>query len=190
MLASSCAPTRKYPLTQGDTAYRPPTLSPTQTQVKPTPVTSSTESAASSSTDEADGTDETDNCDNVLRFIDDLTIPDNTELAPGSTLDKRWEVENAGSCNWNDQYGLRLVSGPAMEAQTEQKLYPARSGTRVPVRIIFTTPQTPGNYTSAWQAFTPNGVPFGDQIYITIIVVEAPPEPTAEPIEAESTGDA
>jgi hypothetical protein len=102
--------------------------------------------------------------------MDDLTIPDGTVVVAGSTLDKQWEVENAGSCNWEEGYQIRLISGEAMGAEPEQGLIPARSGSRVTIRIVFTAPDEPGDYRSAWQAFNPEGTAFGDPFYIDISV--------------------
>ena len=74
-------------------------------------------------------------------------------MAPGSTLDKQWLVQNSGDCNWDARYRLRLISGDALGAATEQALYPARAGTQATLRILFTAPQEAGDYVSEWQAF-------------------------------------
>jgi hypothetical protein len=111
-------------------------------------------------------------CTNQLTFQDDLTIPDGSAIAPGEVLDKRWQVENSGTCNWDDRYSLRLVAGSDLGAQLQVGLFPARSGTVVPIRILFTAPQEAGPYRSAWQAYGPDGEPFGDQIFIDIVVTE------------------
>jgi hypothetical protein len=105
-------------------------------------------------------------CEDQLTFITDLTIPDGTIVSPDSTLDKRWEVENSGSCNWNGNYRIRLIAGPDLSAQKEQALYPARNGTRAVIRLVFKAPLEPGSYRSAWQAYNPHGEPFGDPFFI------------------------
>lgn len=110
-------------------------------------------------------------CQNNLSFIKDATIPDGTEVSPESTLDKRWEVENNGDCNWGEGYQVRLIAGPEMGSQKEQALYPARSGSRATIRILFKAPSEPATYRSAWQAFSPQGEPFGDPFFIDIKVV-------------------
>lgn len=111
-------------------------------------------------------------CTNQLTFQDDLTIPDGSLVAPGEALDKRWEVENSGSCNWDQRYSLRLVAGSDLGAKPQMGLYPARSGTVAPIRILFNAPGEPGPYRSAWQAYGPEGEAFGDQIFIDIVVAE------------------
>jgi hypothetical protein len=103
-------------------------------------------------------------------FQEDLTVPDGAVVRPNEIIDKRWQVENTGSCNWDEQYSLTLLAGPQLGAQIEQALFPARSGTQAVVRILFTAPQEPGNYRSAWQAQDSQGNLFGDPIYIDIMV--------------------
>ena len=109
-------------------------------------------------------------CTDNLRFIEDLTIPDGTNTQPGEFLDKRWLVENAGSCNWSEDYRVKLVSGPAMGVPEEQALYPARSGTQAVIRMIFVIPKESGLLRSAWQAYNPNGEAFGDPFFIEVLV--------------------
>jgi hypothetical protein len=105
-----------------------------------------------------------------LLYISDMSIPDGTQVKPGEKLDKRWEVENNGTCNWDQTYQLKLVAGSEMGVPAEQSLYPARGGSKAVIRMVFTAPQDPGTYRSAWQAFDPNGSPFGDPFYIEVIV--------------------
>lgn len=109
-------------------------------------------------------------CMDNLIFLADATIPDGSEVEPNSTMDKRWEVKNSGNCNWDERYRLRLIAGPAMGAAQEQALYPARSGAQVTIRIVFQAPAEAGSYRSAWQAYNPEGQPFGDPIFIDIKV--------------------
>lgn len=113
----------------------------------------------------------TPDCSNNLTFVEDQTIPDGTLVQPGDILDKRWLVENSGTCNWDGHYRLRLIAGADMGLSPEQALYPARGGTQVSIRLIFTAPEQPDVYRSAWQAFSPAGEPFGDPIFIEVQVV-------------------
>jgi hypothetical protein len=111
----------------------------------------------------------TPDCANDLTYLMDLTIPDGSQVAPGSSLDKRWKVQNSGTCNWDERYQVKLVSGSDLGAQA-QPLYPARGGTEFIIQIIFTAPGEPGTYQSAWQAHDPQGNPFGDLFYIQVVV--------------------
>jgi hypothetical protein len=112
----------------------------------------------------------TPDCRPGLTYLEDLSLPDGTLVSPGERLDKRWRVENSGSCNWDAGYSLALLSGPDLGAAPEQALFPARSGSQVELRILFTAPQEPGTYRSAWQARDPHGQPFGDEVFIEVVV--------------------
>jgi hypothetical protein len=109
-------------------------------------------------------------CVNSFSWLNDITIPDGTQVVPGFQLDKQWQVKNTGTCNWNETYSLRLTAGIEMGAPSPQALVPARSGAEAVVRLQFTAPSEPGRYRSAWQAHTPDGKPFGDPIFIEIVV--------------------
>lgn len=153
----SVPPASEHPEPFVPATLAPTSLPPTETPAPATPVVEVTATG----------------CVDSLSFVADVTIPDGTVVSPGSTMDKRWEVKNTGTCNWNDKYTLRFISGDQMGAEPEQALYPALSGTQAIIRIVFTAPSEPGTYRSAWQAYNPAGQPFGDPFYIEIIV-EAP----------------
>jgi hypothetical protein len=111
-------------------------------------------------------------CNNGLFFIEDLTIPDGTQVAPGTMLDKRWRVQNTGTCNWDERYRLKEIAGPELGSVPEQRLYPARSGSEATIRIQFTAPEEAGTYRSAWQAYDPEDRPFGDPFFIEVVVLD------------------
>ena len=46
----------------------------------------------------------------------DVTIPDDTKLAPGQTFTKTWRLQNSGTCTWTTAYSMALFSGEAMGA--------------------------------------------------------------------------
>ncbi len=109
-------------------------------------------------------------CTNNLTFLSDITIEDNTTVTPNSTIDKQWLVQNSGTCDWDSTYRLKWIGGDPMSAAQEQPLFPARAGTQATIRILFTAPAIEGTYESAWQAFGPDGIAFGDPIYVMVVV--------------------
>ena len=111
-------------------------------------------------------------CVNNLSFINDVTVPDNSFVTFGSTVDKQWLVENSGTCDWNSTYRLKHLGGAELGAPEEMLLFPARAGRQATVQIIFTAPFTDGVYESAWQAHDPAGNAFGDPIYVRIVVAQ------------------
>ncbi len=136
------------PLASSATAAPTVTASPTATAVSITPTP----------------------CTNDLQFVQDVTVPDGTSVTPGERVDKQWLVTNSGTCNWDSSYRLKLITGDAMGAPAELTLYPARAGTQATLRIVFTAPQTAGNYSTAWQAFAPDGTAFGQALTMQINV--------------------
>ncbi len=109
-------------------------------------------------------------CTNNLTFIEDITIPDNTTVPAGSSMDKQWRVSNSGTCNWDSTYRLKWIGGEMFGAPEEQELFPARAGTQAALQIILTAPTVEGTYESAWQAYGPDGNAFGDVVFLTIVV--------------------
>lgn len=109
-------------------------------------------------------------CSNDLKFVQDLTIPDDSVITLGLVFDKQWLVENSGTCHWNSNYRFKHVGGGTLGAPEEIALYPARAGTQATIQIQFTAPFTEGVYESAWQAVDADGTAFGDPVYLRIIV--------------------
>ena len=110
-------------------------------------------------------------CKSQLEFLDDLTIPDGTEIQAGAAFTKRWLVANTGSCPWNRDYTMELISGLNLGVAQTRALFPAQAGSQAVLEIIFTAPENPGRYNSWWQAFDPGGERFGDPVYVDILVV-------------------
>lgn len=163
-ILSSCSlwqPDRADPRSQSQPQFIPPTLESS------TPVESALVTPQPIS--------QVPDCEDNLKFTKDLTIPDGTFVQKGTTLDKQWEVENTGTCHWTKDYSLRLIGGPELGANPQQSLYPALSGTRAVLEIIFTAPAEVGTYRTAWQAYNTAGQPFGDPIFMEVVVTDSNP---------------
>ena len=164
LLGSGCAPAAPTP-------FRPPTIA--VSLIEPTLIIQPTREVVIVQSTPAPTilpTVHPEDCSNDLEFVDDLTIPDNTVTTFGLTLDKQWLVQNSGTCHWDAGYRLRNIGGATLGAPAEVALYPARAGTQATIEILFTAPFAEGLYDSAWQAIGPDGVLFGDPIYMRIVV--------------------
>jgi hypothetical protein len=153
--------------TSQPTPYIPPNSNVT---IPPLPSSTYTIIELQSETSQPLSPFQTENCSDYLLYIDDITIPDWTTIKPGTEVDKQWDVENTGSCNWDHRYSLRLTSGEGMGAVELQDLYPARAGLHAIIQIKFISPLQGGTYQGVWQAHNPLGQPFGDPISILIVV--------------------
>jgi hypothetical protein len=101
-------------------------------------------------------------CDRV-RFIKDVTIPDEMDMAPGEMFTKTWRLENAGSCPWTIGYLLYFDSGDIMEGPTSQFLTsePILPGERVDVSLDLVAPLENGTYQGNWKLRNVKGEGFG-----------------------------
>jgi hypothetical protein len=151
---ASLRPSRPIPAEQQTGLFVAPAFQPTQAVTQPAAVSTTL----------------TANCTNDLKFLEDLTIPDNLNLPPGTVIDKEWKVRNTGTCNWGEGYTVQLITGPDLGANSPQALVPARNGSEAVVRITITAPLEPGGYESQWRAFSPDGQPFGEWFSVAILV--------------------
>jgi Ig-like domain from next to BRCA1 gene len=94
-------------------------------------------------------------CDQAT-FISDVTIPDGTAVAPGSTFKKTWRLQNSGSCTWSG-YSLVFDSGESMSPSIDP-IGTVAPGQEVDVSVSFTAPVTSGDYKSYWRIRNPSGV--------------------------------
>jgi hypothetical protein len=167
-------------LALGGCAARPTTeffIAPTESPhtaasglLQATPVSSPASTSGTPSIGDLPLTSPTPPCTNGLSYLQDLSVPDGSNFAPGQTIDKRWQVRNSGTCNWDRRYGLKLISGDAMGNQPLLPLFPARAGAQATLEVHFTAPPSGGLYECHWQAVDPQGQPFGDAVYMQISV--------------------
>jgi len=100
-------------------------------------------------------------CDRI-KFVKDVTIPDNTVMAPGDLFVKTWRLRNVGSCTWTKDYDLVFAGGDAMNASGSSALsHNVAPGEEVDVSMTFTAPDRAGTYRSNWKLRNAAGQVFG-----------------------------
>lgn len=109
-------------------------------------------------------------CFNDAQFIEDLTIPDGSQLSPGEQALKQWSVLNAGSCNWTNGYRLVRTDSTPVVARAELALFPSRAGEQAVWEVSIQAPNAIGEYQASWQAQAPDGSLFGDPVFVLIQV--------------------
>lgn len=107
---------------------------------------------------------------NNLDYVADVTIPDETELAPGADFIKTWRVRNNGTRPWGAGYTLAFSSDTLMSAEQSVPLPALEPGQVAEVSVPMTAPLVKRRYKSSWQARDADGTPFGDIIFLIIIV--------------------
>jgi hypothetical protein len=96
----------------------------------------------------------------------DVTVPDNTQMAPNQIYSKTWRIRNVGTCSWNSSYLLIFDHGTGMGVTTgyTQQLTTGvvNPGQEVDLTVNnLKAPATPGTYTDYWRMKGPDGVVFG-----------------------------
>ena len=125
------------------------------------------------------------NCDAVIVNIStvDVTVPDNTPMAPGQTFDKTWKIQNGGTCTWTPTYKVAFTgsgTGGAMGGVATPIGKAVKPGESVEITVKFTAPTTGGDFNSWWQVQNDSGVWLkGYPFSVAIKVAGATAAPTA-----------
>ena len=156
-----------------------PTIQPTQQPATPTTSPTETATPEPSVTPTTQPSPTSASCTNQAKFVEDVTIPDESEILPGTEFVKTWRLQNTGTCTWTGQYALTFVSGDQMNGTSPQSLAgPIAPDETVDVSVTLKAPGTVGTYQGNWELRDPNGANFGtgknasEPFYVIIKVVE------------------
>ncbi len=115
-----------------------------------------------------------------MAFVSDVTIPDNTSIAPGQTFTKTWKVVNNGTCAWEVGFKFAFVGGDQMSGATVTLAEAVEANEQVELSVVFTAPtDKTGKMQSNWRMSTASGTFFGDEVYVIIEVGGSTLTPTA-----------
>lgn len=124
---------------------------------------------------------------NKLVYVADVTIPDNTVMAPGQSFTKTWRVQNTGSCPWTNSYKFSLIGGDALGGQTLTLPQTINPTTQYEISVPMTAPtDKTGSITGTWRMSDANGVYFGDALTVVIVIGNASSS-TATPATSTAT---
>lgn len=109
-----------------------------------------------------EGDDLSDVCDQV-KFVKDVSIPDEMDLAPGESFTKTWRLQNAGSCPWGIGYLLYFESGDIMGGPSSKDLTSEtiKPGENLDISVELVAPQETGTYQGFWKLRNVRGEGFG-----------------------------
>ncbi|TET52421.1 MAG: hypothetical protein E3J64_05215, partial [Anaerolineales bacterium] len=111
-------------------------------------------------------------------FVIDVTIPADTELAPGTTFVKSWRIEDSGTCDWGPGFTLVFASGEQMGGPASVPVPQTAAGAMVDLSVQLDAPMAYGTHQGEWRLRSDEGQIFGDVLTVQIIV---PAPPTATP---------
>jgi len=106
-----------------------------------------------------------------LLWIEDVTIPDGTNLKPNESFTKTWLVQNSGGCAWPPGFTFQHVGGDPMrgETLTLEEAIPVGAKREISIQLAVPTNQN-GLIQSSWRMADANGVFFGDTLTVNITV--------------------
>lgn len=117
-------------------------------------------------------------CDNAA-YVSDVTIPDNTMVAPGQAFIKTWMIKNTGTCTWSTSYSINHSSGNTMSGESTALEESVAPGSSVEVSVAMVAPTTSGTCTGYWIMQNAGGSAFGG--YVTVIIVVSSSAATITP---------
>jgi hypothetical protein len=165
----------------------PPSATPTPPQTTASPsATAATPAPSATATLALALTSPTPGCDLAAAGVPiDITIPDDTKMAPGQAFTKTWRLVNVGNCTWTKDYAVKLFSGEAMGARDTVALTGNVSpGQTVEISVEMVAPARPGTYQGNWKLGNAANALFGigpggtAPFWVRIIVVATTGTPT------------
>lgn len=115
-----------------------------------------------------------------LTFVSDVSIPDNTQMDPGETFTKTWQVQNSGSCAWDAGFKFQSTGGNAMGGTVFTLPATVASGATYNISVPMTAPSTAGTVRGNWRMSNASGQFFGDEVFVQIVVGSGGGAATAE----------
>jgi hypothetical protein len=128
-------------------------------------------------------------CTYRANFIQDVTIPDRTLIAPGAQFVKTWRVLNSGTCPWGPGSGVQNLQFTGGNALGAPNLVPipnaVPAGATTDLSINMVAPTDTGTYFSNWKLRANDGTLIGvgprNVALFASIRVQAAPAPTNVP---------
>ena len=120
---------------------------------------------------------------NLAAFVQDVTVPDDSNIQTGQSFTKIWRLKNIGTCTWTSSYQLvfdhgNQMGGPVSQALTSGTVAP---GAMVDISVALIAPTTEGSYQGFWRLRDPSNVLFGlstGSFFVKIKSVAPGPTPT------------
>lgn len=112
-------------------------------------------------------------CRDGAVFVEDVTIPDNTNLSRGEAFTKTWKLQNTGTCDWTG-YTVAFASGDRMNAPDSVPVPETPANSSVEVSVDLTAPSTDGSFVGNFELRNATGamLPIGiDKTFWVKIVV-------------------
>ncbi|MBI5565478.1 MAG: hypothetical protein HY870_11305 [Chloroflexi bacterium] len=113
------------------------------------------------------------------KFLGDVSVPDNSPIAPNAPFNKIWSVRNDSTCAWGPGTAMRsliFIGGTSMNLQTRVEVPYAQPGQSFELLAPLVSPGLPGTYRAEWKFKADTGELFGvgpdgqAALYVQIVV--------------------
>lgn len=111
-------------------------------------------------------------------YIEDVTIPDGTEVEAGEVFTKTWRLEVLQDCGGPFSAVMIHDKGPHMGSPPTRPVRMPAQGEQLDVSVMLTAPTPPGTYETYWLFNTSRGERFGPHLFVAIVVPTPTPTPT------------
>jgi hypothetical protein len=106
-------------------------------------------------------------------YVEDVTIPDGTDLAPGAAFTKTWRLKNTGASTWTTAYALAFISGDKLGGPDRVNLpSTVAPGATVDISVNLVAPSGLGTYRGFWKIVNASGKFVEDPVFVLIDVVQ------------------
>lgn len=109
----------------------------------------------------------------MSRHVADVTIPDNSELAPDTAVVKTWKLKNPGTLAWPAGCQLLFISHAGDQLSGPERVVlndTVLPQQEVDVSVPLLTPGEPGRYVGYYRMATPDGVKFGQRVWVSFVI--------------------
>jgi hypothetical protein len=114
-----------------------------------------------------------------MTFVTDVTIPDETQLAIGSSFTKTWRVKNSGTCQWTTGFKLAFSYGEQMGGKAVAMPSVVEVGQTIDLSVDLKVPNKASKLTGVWRLWDDKNQPFGPYLTVVIIAGNATATPTS-----------
>ncbi len=150
------------PATQLVPTFAPPTQGGISTQAPPTATPSLTSPPATSQPTATTAPTQIPRACDAIRFVKDVTYPDNTLVEAGAKFVKTWRLRNDGTCTWSTGYALVYSGGDNLGAPSSIGLpQSVAPGDTVDISVSLTAPDRSGTYRAEFKLRNSSGGTFG-----------------------------
>ncbi|KAI8098565.1 uncharacterized protein BX664DRAFT_249998, partial [Halteromyces radiatus] len=109
-------------------------------------------------------------------FVNDVNIPDGTDMQSSQRFLKMWKIKNNGRIRWPAGSTLIFSGGDILRPYPPQYQQNTVIPTILPgeeacISVELCAPDTPGRHVSYFRLASPEGIRFGDRLWCDIKVV-------------------